>query len=271
MTWPSEPRLTTADRLAWSSWMRAASAHAHTDAHRRRVEQARAAIRSALRERGRWACMVSAGKDSSVLGHLVAGIDPGVEWVSEKDDLDYPGERDYVERLATRCGAPLTVLEPSFSVWERFAELAPSLGAWDDIHARTSTLSAEAFYGVVENATAGRPILLGLRAEESRARAANRSSRGLAYTKRSGQAVCQPLADWKAIDVYAYAATHELELLPVYQCIALMHGSDPGRIRKSWWVGGASNAHGHVRWLAHYWPSLFARLCSVMPHARRMT
>lgn len=245
--------------------------HSQTDAHQRKVDQAKAAIESALASSSGWACMVSSGKDSSMLGHLVASIDKTVEWVSEKDDLDYPGEREYVETLAAGCGAPLTVVEPGFSVWERFAELAPTLGAWEDIHARAATLSAEAFYSVVEAATAGRPIFLGLRAEESRGRAMNRYSRGLTYTKRSGQVVCQPIADWKALDVYAYAAAHGLELLPVYRCVALMHSDDPSRVRKSWWVGGAANANGHVRWLAHYWPSLFARLCSVMPHARRMT
>jgi 3'-phosphoadenosine 5'-phosphosulfate sulfotransferase (PAPS reductase)/FAD synthetase len=215
--------------------------------------------------------MVSAGKDSSVLGHLVASLDPSVEWVSEKDDLDYPGEREYVTALAGRCGSPLTIVEPPFSVWARFAELAPTLGAWEDIHGRAAALSHEAFYGVVEPATRGRPIFLGLRAEESRGRAMNRYSRGLTYTKRSGQTVCQPLGDWRALDVYAYAAAHDIPLLPVYQCVALMHRYDPSRVRKSWWVGGAANAHGHVRWLAHYWPSLFARLCSVMPQVRAMT
>ena len=267
----SEPRLRDDDHRIFGAWMRAAAMHAQTDRHQRRVDQARAAIGAALASEEGWACMVSAGKDSSVLGHLVASMDSTVEWFSEKDDLDYPCEREYVTGLASRCLAPLTVVTPPFSVWDRFASLAGELGAWEDIHGRASSLSSDAFYDVVEGATAGRPIFLGLRAEESRGRAANRYSRGLTYTKRSGQTVCQPLGDWRALDVYAYAAAHDLELLPVYRCVAMMHAEDPSRIRKSWWVGGAANANGHVRWLAHYWPSLFAKLCGVMPHARRMT
>jgi 3'-phosphoadenosine 5'-phosphosulfate sulfotransferase (PAPS reductase)/FAD synthetase len=266
----SEPRLRPEDVQIWDAWMRAAGEHSRTQAYRRKVDRSRAEIALAL-EAGSWACMVSGGKDSAALGHLVASVDSRCEWISEKDDLDYPGESEYVTGLAEQAGAPLTIVSPGFSVWAKFAEMAGTFGAWADIHGRATEFSADSFYSVVEEATRGRPIFLGLRAEESRGRAMNRYSRGLTYTKRSGQRVCQPLGDWRSIDVYAYAATHEIPLLPVYKCVALMHREDPGRIRKSWWVGGAANASGHVRWLAWYWPSLFARLCSVMPQARAMT
>lgn len=265
-----EPRLRPEDERIFGAWMRAATVHAQSGRHRRKVDKARSTIRAAL-EHGAWSCMVSGGKDSTVLAHLVASADPTVPWVSEKDDMDYPGERDYVDQLAARCSSPLTIVSPAFSVWERFAAIAPTLGAWEDIHGRATQFSQAAFYDVVEAATAGRSILLGLRAEESRGRAMNRYSRGLTYAKRSGQVVCQPIADWTALDVYAYAALHDLPLLPIYHCVALMHRDEPGRIRKSWWVGGSANATGHVRWLAHYWPSLYTKLIRVMPHARALT
>lgn len=264
-----EPRLTAEDHKVWGAWMRAAAVHARTHWFGRRLDQARRVIGDALDSgSGDWACMVSAGKDSSVLGHLVASMDSSVEWVSEKDDMDYPGEREYVESLAASIGAPVTIVEPPFSVWERFLEIAPTIGAWDDVHGRAADLSAEAFYAVVEGATAGRSILLGLRAEESRNRWRNRRFNGLTYTKKTGQTVCQPLGDWRGLDVYAYAAAHDVPLLPVYQCVALMHRDDPSRVRKSWWYGGSHNADGHVRWLAQYWPSLWNRLVAAMPHAR---
>lgn len=267
----SEPRLRPEDHRIFDAWMRAALAHSQSSRFRKRVDASRREIEAALSRATDWACMVSAGKDSSALGHLVASVDPSVEWISEKDDLDYPGEREYIEALATQSSASVTIVTPPFSVWARFAELAPTLGAWEDIHARGAELSIESFYDVVEAATSNRPIFLGLRAEESRGRAMNRYSRGLTYVKRSGQIVSQPIGDWRALDVYAYLAMHDIPLLPVYQCVALMHRDDPSRVRKSWWVGGAANANGHVRWLAHYWPTLFGRLCQVMPHARVMT
>lgn len=267
----TDPRLRADDLRLWDSWRLAAAAHSGTHAHHRAVDRARAAAGQALEGGDVWACMVSAGKDSTALGHLVASLDPTVAWVSEKDDMDYPGEREYIERIAAMCGAALTIVEPEHSVWARFSELASTMSAWADIHSRASKFSMDSFYSVVEQATVGRSIFLGLRAEESRGRAMNRGSRGLLYAKRSGQRVGQPIADWRALDVYAYAEHHGLELLPLYQCVALMHRDDPSRIRKSWWVGGAANASGHIRWLSYYWPSLYAKLLAVMPHASMMT
>jgi phosphoadenosine phosphosulfate reductase len=265
-----EPRLRTEDERLFGAWMRAALVHSRSRQHASRVERARVELERALASAGDWACMVSGGKDSTALGHLVAQAGP-VEWVSEKDDMDYPGEVAYVTSLAERCAAPLTIVSPPFSVWDRFAAMAGRLGPLDDIHGQASEFSRDAFYAVVDGYTGPRPILLGLRAEESRGRTMNRSSRGLTYTRRSGKTICQPLADWRALDVYGYLAKHDLPLLPVYKCVALMHREDPSRIRKSWWVGGAANSTGHVRWLAHYWPSLYAKLMQVMPHARTCT
>lgn len=269
----AEPALRAEDRRAWDAWMRTAAIHARTQQHRRAVDRARHVVEIALRQAPTWAVMWSGGKDSTVMTHLVT-VDLGarVPVFSEKDDLDYPGELAYVRHLAAIWGLDLRVLEPPISPATWFAEHAHELDLGGDIHGRAAELSKRCFYDVVESASA--PFngqFIGLRAEESRARRADRAVHGPLYLRRSGQWRCTPLADWIGIDVYAYAESHGIELLDVYRCIAFMHSRTPWHLRKSWWVPGASGSHGGISWLRHYYPSLFERLRAWMPAASSLT
>lgn len=270
-----EPILSADDHAAWAMLQRAALAVARSAGHRRRVDQAKAAAEAALAAHPNAAVMWSGGKDSTVLTHLVCvGLGAGVPVYSEKDDLDYPGELAYVTTLANAWGADLRVVSPPFSVREWIAANAARLNASDDMHSRTAELSKAAFYEVVEDAGASHEmVMLGLRSEESRGRRMNRAARGLLYRKKptarhpAGQVVCQPLADWSGMDVYAYLAANEIEPLPVYHCIAFMHRTEPWRVRKSWWLPGASARHGGIAWLRRYYPSLYQQLRDWMPEA----
>lgn len=201
------------------------------------------------------------------MAHLALGVCPNLELISEKDDLDFPGEVQYVEGLAQQWGARLTIVTPDVSPAEWMREHGASLAPGDDIHGRAAALSKACFYGVVEAATAGRSVLLGLRAEESRGRCANRASRGLVYHARK-QWVGMPLGDWTGLDVMAYLLANGIEPLPLYQCVALMHAREPWRLRKSWWVPGSSGSMGGVHWLRHYYPSLYAKLLEWVPAAQ---
>lgn len=274
----TEPRLTTADVDAWDAWMRAASVHARTLRFARRVDAARAIVDRSLAAAPRWALMWSGGKDSTVMAHLVcAAMGVALPVASEKDDLDYPGELAYVERLAESWRADLHVLTPPFSPSQWIADHAPELSADDDMHSRAAGLSKACFYDVVEDF--GAPfdgVLLGLRQQESNGRRMNRSTRGPLYRKRptgrhpTGQWVSTPLVDWDGLDVYAYAESRGIELLPLYRCISFAHRDEPWRVRKSWWLPGAASRHGGVAWLRRYWPSLYGRLCGWLPDARRL-
>jgi 3'-phosphoadenosine 5'-phosphosulfate sulfotransferase (PAPS reductase)/FAD synthetase len=266
----SEPILRAEDHAAWASWQRAASLHAKTRGYARRVDAARRVSEQALALEGSTALMWSGGKDSTVMTHLVCvGLGARVPVFSEKDDLDYPGEREYVERLASAWGLDLRVLVPPVSPAQWLAENGRELDGASDLHSRAAGLSKACFYNVVESATRDvGTIFLGLRAEESRGRNANRAAHGLLYTRRSGQWVCNPLGDWTGLDVFAYAVANDVELLHVYRCIALMHRHEPWHVRKSWWVPGKSAAYGGAVWLRHYYPSLFRQLCGWVPSAR---
>jgi 3'-phosphoadenosine 5'-phosphosulfate sulfotransferase (PAPS reductase)/FAD synthetase len=279
-----EPRLRPDDLRLWEGWRRTACLHARSLEHRRAVEQARAVVEAAAKLAPTSCYMLSGGKDSSVLVHLAA-VELGLRLpvLSEKDDLDYPGERAHVEALAAAWGLDLQVLEPELSPAAWFAAHAADLGPGADLHSRAAALSKTCFYDLVERAAAPfAGIFLGLRAEESRARAVDQATHfhtdqqgrrlhGL-YQRLGGAnpgqwRVC-PLHAWRGIDVYAYAETHGLEFLPLYRCIAFMHAREPWRLRKSWWVPGTASRHGGTAWLAHYYPSLFAQLRRWLPAAQ---
>lgn len=262
-----EPLLTDDDRRLWAKWKRICLLHARTAGHKRRVEQARGHIRTMFDQCPDAYVAWSAGKDSTAMTHLVAELIPGVRAMSIKDDCDYPGEVEYIERLANEWDVKLTIVRPSFSLQDALRDGQAEAG--DDIHSRASEFADEGFYSLIEEYRhrLGLPgVYLGLRKDESHARLMNRAKRGAVYTKRDGETVCMPLCDWSDRDVYAYLFTRDIELLPVYRCIRL-HDS-PGRVRKSWWIPGKNIDH-HSIWLKTYYPSLHQRMCELMPGASR--
>jgi 3'-phosphoadenosine 5'-phosphosulfate sulfotransferase (PAPS reductase)/FAD synthetase len=218
--------------------------------------------------------MWSGGKDSTAMTHLVrceAGLP--VPAISEKDDLDYPGETDYVENLASEWNLDLTIVTPPMSLMEWISEHAAEIEPGEDIHSRSAALSKECFYGFMEEVSRSyRGIYLGLRKQESRGRRLNRIVRGLFYQKMSGQYVATPLGDWTGLDVMAYMAGRHIDPLPVYRCIGFFprHRRKPWLVRKSWWLPGDQSCLGEIAWLKHYYPSLYRQMCDWWPDARRM-
>jgi 3'-phosphoadenosine 5'-phosphosulfate sulfotransferase (PAPS reductase)/FAD synthetase len=265
----TEPRIGPADVSRWNSWQATVAIHARTRLHARRIDEARRVIGDLLSQDTNPAVMWSGGKDSTALAHLAIRVCPGLELVSEKDDLDYPGERQYVEDLAASWRARLTVLVPDVSPARWMEEHAREIAIGGDMHGRAAGLSKACFYSVVERASRGRAIMLGLRSEESAARRVNRATHGNLYRAR-GQWVATPIADWTGLDVYAYLLVNGIELLPLYRCIALMHSREPWRLRKSWWIQGAAGSMGGVMWLRHYYPSLYAKLVEWSPRTQSL-
>lgn len=266
----NEPRLTAEDHRVWDTWRRTALVHATTQRHRRAVDKARGILSDGLAKAPDSVVMWSAGKDSTALVHL-ACVDMGasLDVVSEKDDLDYPGEVNYVTTLAEAWGLRLRIVTPPMSPAQWVADHAHELDPSGDFHSRAAGLSNECFYRVVEEATRDRAgILLGLRQEESLGRRMNAATHGAAYQRKGGQWTIAPLTYWSGLDVYAYLLSRDIEPLHVYRCVSFMHEREPWRVRKSWWLPGASARHGGIAWLRRYYPSLFRQLCLWMPTAR---
>lgn len=271
-----EPILRADDLRAWDIWQRAAAVHASTQAFARRMNGAKHIVDRTLSKASRVACAWSGGKDSTCMAHLVTvemGA-KGVELLSEKDDLDYPGEEAYVAELAAQWGATLRIVRPTISPTSWLNEHATEMGVGDDIHGRRAGLSKVCFYRLMEEANRSYDaVMLGLRAEESAQRKALRRRRGPVYPLRSqgGQIRGLPIIDWKGIDVYAYAISRGIELLPLYRCIGFMHATKPWMVRKSWWLPGDSATYGGVAWLRRYYPSLYAKMQEWFPGASMMT
>ena len=267
-----EPILSADDIRVWDTWQRASGVHARTKAYRRRVDSSLRLLDGALRATPNAVVSWSAGKDSTVMTHLVC-VRLGARTVvmSEKDDLDYPGEEDYVRRLGVAWNLDLRVVRPDVSPRAWVTERLAQLRAGDDLHSRTAGLSKVCFYPVVEEACRSfDAVLLGLRSEESHIRRRLRASRGRHYTIADGSVRVLPIADWTGLDVYAYALAHGIDLLPLYRCVAFAHADAPWTLRKSWWLPGLGSRFGQVAWLRRYFPSLYRTLCAWMPDARML-
>lgn len=273
-----EPVLTEEDHRRWRSLRRAAALAITDPATRARIERAKQRLRWALNHAPKrveigW----SGGKDSTVLVVLADEVcrQDGrypVPVVSLKDDLDFPGERQYITDLASRLSIDLEIIEPSFPLLEWIREHADEIAAGADIHGRAFAMSRLGFYRVLDDHHAHRgnqTAVLGLRTEESYPRAINRASHGWHYKRKDGLHIVQPICDWRGLDVYAYLFDRGVDLLPVYRCLRLH--AEPWRVRKSWWLPGAAARNGQGVWLRTYYPSLFQRLCEVLPHHRSVT
>lgn len=269
-TW-EEPILTEEDEAIFDQWRRGCLLYAESKQHQQRVKQTQRHISDVLTIEPKTRIAWSAGKDSTAMTHLALSMGAQGEVFSIKDDLDYPGEEDYVRRLAAAWGAldRLVVLHPPVSLWELLKQINPDVR--DDLHARTSEFSKVGFYDVIDEYNARHPVqatMLGLRAAESRGRRLNRKIRGATYQKKDGHIISQPLCDWEGRDVYAYLFAHDIELLPVYHCVRLV--KSPDLVRKSWWLPGASSSFGGMVWLRTYYPSLYMRLVMEFPEAATM-
>lgn len=263
-----EPILTDEDLELWGMWQRAALAHAESRRHRQKVDSAKRTVDEAMTRVGSWVSMWSAGKDSTAMVCLLSEMGLNVPAISEKDDLDFPGEREYLEEISKRWGIDLSIVSPEISLREWVRANADRLSAGEDFHSRAAELSKEHFYSVVEAASAPYDgIFLGLRQEESHGRRMNRATRGRLYKRASGQWTCSPIVDWSGLDVMAYMASRDVDPLHVYKCVSFMHSREPWRIRKSWWIPGASSRYGGVAWLRRYYPSLYRDLSDMLPDA----
>lgn len=239
--------------------------YARSRQHLDAVDAAKRAAGYACLRGVEWRVGVSGGKDSTALAVLLAEIGAEVRGVSVKDDLDYPGEEEYIRALDIRT-SPIEILRPGQSLRAFLRDSRISL--LSNLHSRTAELSARWFYGLLHEhrATVGYDgVFLGLRAEESRGRAMNAVQRGPLYQRADGLWVAQPLAGWTALDVHAFLLERDVPVLPVYLCVD--PGEDWSALRKSWWVvgGGPAARGGHYTWLRRWWPELWAAAVDIDP------
>ncbi len=208
------------------------------------------------------ACYVSwsGGKDSTAMLHLVISVKKSVKVMTEKDDMDFPGEDEYVEMMTKKYKLDIDIVRPEIKLWD-------IIGQYDiteDIHSRASDFSQKYFYSLIEkykkeNKRSG--VFLGLRTEESKGRRYNRKKKGLIYIKKDGDIICQPISDWTAKDVFAYLFSKEVPIFDVY--FKTKYVKSPEQIRKSWILPSFMSTQGQAVWLKYYYPDIFYKLAKI--------
>lgn len=269
-----EPRITDEDRRQYERWMRTARRWAQSKLHRRRVKWAKRIVDEVCRKSEAPYLSWSAGKDSTVLVHLVAeemGLD--VPAMSLVTDLEPPNTVPYMRRWAAEWGLGLEVVEPdvSFKGWLREhadeVDLSEKVatggkyigGIWDDTLREWQESSP---YDA---------CLWGIRNDESKGREANFNARGAVYRTADGLLRGAPLAGWEGKDIYAYvAARDDIELMDLYQCVRLH--DHPKRVRKAMYLPDDKGGRTHegATWLRTYYPSLYRELCDILPQVEAM-
>lgn len=175
---------------------------------------------------GRCYLGTSWGKDSVTVLHLAREIAVPVVWV-RVDDQENPD-----------C----TLVRDAFlSRWPiDYHEIRAASGAAEG--KRTSSL------GFAEAAKRfGVRHISGVRAEESTTRAIAVARYGVASAGS-----CRPIARWSAIEIYAYAARHDLPIHPAYAC-TLGGTLDRGRVRVGALGGDRGTGRGRRAWEARYY------------------
>lgn len=247
-------------------WREYYSTHASLNSYKKRVDKAMEVICDFLETGIKSYCSISGGKDSTAMMHLVWRVEPQTVFVSEKDDLDFPEEKEYMELLKNQYRLNLTILNPKVNLWE----VLQNHDFTEDIHSAETAFSKEHFYGLLKDfkeANGYEGVFLGLRAKESKGRLHNYIKNGFIYHNKSwNQFVCQPLAQWTDTDVMAYLFSNNIPILDVYFKTKFVNY--PHEIRKSWALPSHQSSKGQALWLKYYYPEIFQRLSIINPKMR---
>jgi 3'-phosphoadenosine 5'-phosphosulfate sulfotransferase (PAPS reductase)/FAD synthetase len=186
--------------------------------------------------------------------------------MSIRDDGDFPGESEYVAGLCNYCGTTIKILRAKRSIWEMLGTGHGVLTG--DLHSRKSKVAVESFYSLCDAEKQNYDgMMWGIRAGESKGRRAHRRANGVFYDRADGKSIAQPIADWSALDVYAYIHSQEWPVQPLYLCVD--PGQDYSRIRQDWFfAGGGPARYGHYVWLRRWWPDLWEKIADIDPEMR---
>lgn len=249
----------------WNEYVQEVRAYAALPLFHRRVAQAEKIICDFLAHplvRNPYVAW-SGGKDSTALVLMVRKY-ANILAMSEKDDLDYPGEEKYIAEIAKRFNIRLQIVRPEISLFE-WLLTQKDLQFDEDMHSRMATLSKEFFYALIDRFNEEGNydgVFLGLRKYESKGRMMNRAVHGTTYQKKNGQWICNPLSDWTAMDVYAYLDSCGVEPLYVYK-------HDPENTRKSWFLPGKNTRFGGWIFVKENYPEIYARMLRKFPEIGR--
>jgi phosphoadenosine phosphosulfate reductase len=245
--------------------------YARTPLFRRRLERAEAVVREACQRFERLAVSFSGGKDSLCVLDLVRRVvRPHVvffAWGAED-----PETVELVERTCRDWGLDLLVIEPARTILDIYRS-AGALGydgpADEGLYYSKGDMVRILIQDCAHTAIDELGLecnFLGLRKEEALGRKKLLCARGpLYYHKRDRCWHCNPIADWRAADVYAYIAREGLPLHPAYSKQRFCSRDD---IRVASYACMTAASRGSLTWLKYYYPSLFNRFAAEFPEVR---
>lgn len=264
----------------WESLVASWRIHGRSPEFSRKVELAKDVCRAAIEDVGRASpysgglyCGCSGGKDSVAMTGLLyeAGFRLPVAYCHT--GMDTPGSEDTVQELSDHIEEPIEVVEAEADVWEWIAGLPMSFdllgGDYRAFLHVFSAVNLSIAYGYETNRSG---VFLGMRTEESRGRRLNRMFRGKLYQNSVDKRwTCQPIVDWTAKDVFAFAVSRELPIHPYYR-LALekmeVHPESPQSR-----VGCMLPEDGVVSWkvlqpMSMLYPEMYRHLVSIRPELR---
>lgn len=209
---------------------------------------------------------LSGGKDSVVMSHFVAKIKPDIKIVSEKDDMDFPEELDYIQSLQKRYKWNMDILQPEVKLWD----IITNHDITQDLHSKNTEFSGEYFYKLLkeyQKANNVKGVFLGLRNQESKGRFMNFKVKSqIYYNKDWSTLICTPLSLWSAKDIFTYLFANDIPVMSVYFKTQFI--GHPEKIRKSWILPSSQTNEGQALWLKYYYPDIFNKLSQIKPELR---
>lgn len=256
--------------------------HARLPVYQRHVSQARDLVRRCVEASPVGVCF-SGGKDSLVLLHLAHDVDGRIGGYFFDSGCETAWTHATVRGMQIR-GVPVTTIDPEHTIIEMI-QMVGGLGYTGprkldgDWHWASGAFKRvlldepdERARGLVAREWQADPaavtMLIGLRAEESRARRRLLAQRGPVYERIDGRRFGCPLAWWSGRDVLAYAQAHDLPLSREYR----HSGEDVDtRARRRTGTALGMSGVGYGRWarLREDHPALWQDLTAMFPAMRR--
>ena len=232
----------------------------------------------------------SGGKDSLVVLDLVRRVDPEVPVVFFDSGMEYPETYRYIDQIATQWRLNLTIIPSRPTLLQVLVDQGPwsHSAPWGSAHGPSLHEVLIAEPAAQAHAWFGRGELWGVRADESRGRAAayvnalraeqHRTqcscARGEARARHGGvirridsTIAYGPVWDWSTSEIWAHIRRDRLPVNPVYDKLRAV-GAPEHFLRVSHIVDGARLEEGRVTWFRRGWPALFDELAEALPRLR---
>ncbi len=228
-----------------NSKKKALALFAKTRAHKTKVENSLQIIQKAFSTTGSWYTAFSGGKDSTVLFSLVRKIKPDMIGIWGDDEFFLPETFEYISRMKETGANILQVKHEGKHV------------EWFTANAGLDSSSVYKHY-------AG--AFIGLRAQENNSRRIWLKKFGLLYNSEKKGWLCNPLAWWTTIDIWAYIYSREIDYNKAYDVLEGI-GVDIEHQRVGPYATEKALGYGQLAILKKGWPKEYQRFCNKFPQA----